>query len=290
MTEWLYKIVTKPESNFWRLNSIVLWRLLYVCSITRFCDSQKEKQKKSIKYNWLYLFIVTQETLIFMGYYASGFCRLISHLLHGGAIHAWLLKTLTGISCMFIFFCCVANHYKCRSLRQTSVYYLTVSGMASLVSLLGSHGVESRSWPGGILTWSWHSFQSLFRLLAELGSLQLQTEVPIFLLTADLKSLIAPWACPQVQATWPSHNVSAYFFKARGGTPFGSHRGSHNVRSDCVLTEMSVPSLCLITWPNLGSDSPVIFSGPAHPSLRNGDYTRPVQNGEWARVNLSSRL
>ena len=120
-----------------------------------------------------------------MGYYASGFCRLISHLLHGGAIHAWLLKTLTGISCMLIFFCFVANHYKCRSLRQTSVYYLTVSGMASLVSLLGSHGVESRSWPGGILTWSWHSFQSLFRLLAELGSLQLQTEVPIFLLTCS---------------------------------------------------------------------------------------------------------
>lgn len=215
MTEWLYKTVTKPESNFWCLNSIILWRLLYVCSITRFCDSQKEKQKKPIKYNWLYLLIVTQETLIFMGYYASGFCRLISHLLHGGAIHAWLLKTLTGISCMLIFFRCVANHYKCRSLRQTSVYYLTVSGMASLVSLLGSHGVESRSWPGGILTWSWHSFQSLFRLLAELGSLQLQTEVPIFLLTADRKSLIAPWACPQVQATWPSHNVAAYFFKAK---------------------------------------------------------------------------
>ena len=57
------------------------------------------------------------------------------------------LKTLTGISCMLIFFCCVTNHYKCRSLRQTSVYYLMVSGMASLVSLLGSHGVESRSWP-----------------------------------------------------------------------------------------------------------------------------------------------
>ena len=116
---------------------------LFYYKVLRF----SKNRQKPIKDNWLYLLIVTQETLIFMGYYASGFCSLISHLLHGGAIHAWLLKTLTGISCMLIFFRCVANHYKCRSLRQTSVYYLTVSGMASLVSLLGSHRVESRSWP-----------------------------------------------------------------------------------------------------------------------------------------------
>lgn len=176
-----------------------------------------------------------------MGYCASEFCSLISHLLHGGGIQAWLLKTLAGISCMLIFFCCVTNHYKCRSLRQTSVYYLTVPGMASLVSLLESHGVESRSWPGGILTSSWHSFQSLFRLLADVSPLQFQTEVPIFLLTADRKPLLAPWACLQVQAPWPSHNMAANFFKAKRKNSICLSQRLMQ-RQEWLNTEMAVPS------------------------------------------------
>lgn len=77
---------------------------LFYYKVLRF----SKNRKKPIKDNWLYILIVTQETLIFMGYYASGLCSLISHLLHGGGIHAWLSKDIDR-NIMYVNFLLLCN-------------------------------------------------------------------------------------------------------------------------------------------------------------------------------------
>lgn len=160
---------------------------------------------------------------------------------------------------MLIFFCCVTNHHKRRSLRQTSVYYLTVSGMASLVSLLGSHRVESRSWPVafslglGILfkacSGCWQNWVPY--------SCRLRFPFSYWLLTESLSQL------PELALRYKPHGpLTIWQFtssKPRGRTPFGSRRGSHNVKSEhfiaykilykcfinhamVISSEMAVPS------------------------------------------------
>lgn len=192
--------------------------------------------KWPIKYDWLCLFIVAQETLVYGGYHVSGFSSFISHLLLGTwGIHARFLKTLTGKPRTFIFCCCITKPHKFNSLGQIPTYYPLASvGQKSGRSITGfsTQGLtrlKSRYWQGGVLIWFLVFLSKLIQVVGVIEFFAVVDWGSYWLLTKGL---------PPLLETGPSHvafsqHASLLFQSQQENlTPVGYDRGLHNVRSD----------------------------------------------------------
>lgn len=109
---------------------------------------------------------------------------------------------------LLVFYCCVINYHKLSSLRQ----YKSIISKCLCIRSLGTSTL-------GLLLWRAVSCEAPGALPSSHGGLKnsvlFRTEDPIFLLTINQRSALAPRGLHWVLDTWPSYNYRSFFLQTQ---------------------------------------------------------------------------